>query len=353
MDKKILLLDTNIIYLLAGITTNKYNLRAIKKLCFDNECWIDLYSIFEIYNNSHIKLDEVRKIVAMIKEQNIRICCNDIMRSTFADTLNMSEVTQTNRVRIKNKLSKGIIPVYSRLFSFLSTFNFFIMFLFKKENDANYRKELGKFIGELLLIIENHVNKTIKTIFSRNTFTEKNLKNLYESLLSSFEITILIAEEQYALIDKELEHPQFYFNSLLQEFKKEDFMDSCIRFKMESSRQRGLSVMLNMYNLVFKPKYPTKEDADCFFSDIINLIFKSSEQTIEKEWLKYMLKNLLYDEANIKTNNFIDYLIISDFTLYDGINCLITCDEGMQKIMNTLSFNNKIKESLDVIETLK
>ena len=31
MDKKVILLDTNIIYLLAGITSNDYNLKAIKK----------------------------------------------------------------------------------------------------------------------------------------------------------------------------------------------------------------------------------------------------------------------------------------------------------------------------------
>ena len=48
MDKKILLLDTNIIYLLTGITSNDYNLKAIKKLCSDNECLVDVYSIFEI-----------------------------------------------------------------------------------------------------------------------------------------------------------------------------------------------------------------------------------------------------------------------------------------------------------------
>jgi len=353
MDKKVLLLDTNVIYLIAGITTNDYNLKAIKKLCLENECWIDIYTIFEIYNNNNRTLDQVKNIISLLKKQNIRICCNDIMRSTFGNFLDFGNINQLNRIAVRNKLFKGILPVYSRLFSFLATVNFFIMFLFKKENDINYHKELGRFVGELLPIVESHVDKAIKEVFSANAFTEKNLKNLYDDLLSSFEIAILIAEEQYALIDKELENPKFYFNSLLQEFKKEDFMDSCIRFKMESSHQKGLSIMLNMYNLVFKPRYPTKEDADCFFSDIINLIFKSREQTLEKEWLKYMIKNLLYDEANIKTNNFIDYLIIRDFTLDTRINYLITCDGPMQKIMDTLSFNNKIKESLDIIEKLK
>lgn len=353
MDKKVILLDTNIIYLLAGITSNDYNLKAIKKLCSENECLVDVYSIFEIYNNNNMKLDQVRQVMSTIKELNIKICSNDIMHSVFHDSLNMSKVTQLDRVYVKNKLSKGIIPVYSRLFSFLATVNFFIMFLFKKENDINYHKELGRFIGELLPIIENHTTKTIEKIFSRNTFNEKNLKNLYACLLSCFQTSILLAEEQYAKIDKELNNVTYYFNSLLQQFRKKDFMNCSMRFVMESSNQKDLYILPNMYRLVFKPRYPTKEDADCFFNDIVNWLYKSNENDIEREWIKYMIKNLLYDEANIKTNNFIDYLIIRDFTLFKDVSYLITCDGGMQKIMDTLSFNNKIKESLDIIDTLR
>lgn len=102
MDKKILL-DTNIIFLLSGIEKNKYDLNKIKELCNNSECLVNLYSIFEIYNNTHITLDQIGNILNMLQKKNIKICCNDTMRSTFEDSLNLSHNTQANRVIVRNK----------------------------------------------------------------------------------------------------------------------------------------------------------------------------------------------------------------------------------------------------------
>lgn len=352
MDKKILVLDTNIIYLLSGITNNKYNVKSIKQFCLDNECWINLYSIFEIYNNSNLTLDQIRKIVIMIRKQNIRVCCNASMRSTFNDTLNMGLITPVNRMQIRKTLSKEIIPEYSRLFTFLSTINFFILFLFNDKADNEYYKELCSFVVKLLPVINKHVQLVMERIFQKNNFTEKSLKNLYACLLSSFQFTILNHDEKYKK-NKGLDTSAEYFNILFEEFERDDFMDCCIKFVMESSYQKGLTILPNMYKLVFKPRYPTKEDADCFIDDIVGLIYRKDEDNLEKEWFKYMLKNLFCDESNLKTNNFIDFLIIKDFTLDSRTDNLLTCDEGMQKIMQVLGFNKKINKSVELMQTFK
>ena len=220
--------------------------------------------------------------------------------------------------------------------------------MFYKECDDSYFQEMNKFIGNLLPVIETHVNKMIKDIFANNNFSEKQLKKLYDCLLSSFQFAILNADEKYKKQNKEINDFADYFLFLLNEFKREDFMDSHIHFVMQGSYRQNNYIMPNMYKLIFKPKYPTDADANCFFNDLVNIWISKSDE-VEKEWLKYMLKNLLYDEANLKTNNFIDFLIIKDFTLDSRINYLITCDVGMQKIMRVLSSNNKICESLDLL----
>lgn len=350
MDKKILL-DTNIIYLLSGIEKNKYDLNKIKELCNNSECLVNLYSIFEIYNNTHITLDQIGNILKMLQKKNIKICCNDTMRSTFEDSLNLSHNTQANRVIVRNKLSKAIIPVYSRLFSFLSTINYFIAFLFKENPEEGYYQKLSAFIGKLLPTIDNHVRLVMEKNLSSNLFFEKNLKNLYACLLSSFQFTILNFEERRKKLNKDFVETEVYFELLLKEFKKEDFMNCCMRFVMEGSHNQKEPILPNMYKLIFKPRFPTKEDAECFFNDIVCAIFVQSD-SIEKEWFKYMLKNLLYDDANLKTNNFMDYLIIRDFTLAKDIDYLITCDGQMQKIMELLSFNTKIEESINISKSL-
>lgn len=351
MDKKILLLDTNAIYVLSGIEANKYDLNKIKELCKSNECWMNLYSIFEIYNNTHRTLDDIKQIFETLKALNIKICCNDIMHSTLGTSLDLSKITQQNITEIRNKLSKGIIPVYSRLFSFLSTVNYFIGYMQKENVDEEYYNQLSNFVGKLLPIINNHVKLAIEKNLSRNLFSEKYLKNMYGELLSAFQLAILLCDEKYAKIDKELKNSEAYFNYLLKEFEKEDFLSPSMRFVMQGSFKQEKPIMPNMYQMFFKTRYPTEADADCLFNDITNSIFKLSDE-IEKAWFKYMFKSLLYYEANLKSNDFIDYLIIKDFVLENKINYLITFDGPMQKIMQNLNFNTRIASSIEIIKSL-
>lgn len=352
MEKKILLLDTNAIYLLSGIETNKYDLNKIKELCMNNECWVNLYSIFEIYNNTNRTLEDINKIIKMLQALNIKICCNDIMHSSFGNSLDLSIITQQNVTAIRDKLSKGILPVYSKLFSFLSTVNYFIGYMLKENEDEEYYKQLSNFVCKILPIVDNHVRLVIEKNLSENLFSEKYLKNLYAELLSSFQLAILLCDEKYAKLDKDVKNSKLYFDCLLKEFEKKDFMCSYMRFVMQGSHNQENNILPNMYQMFFKPKYSTEADADCLFNDIVNLIFRLSDE-IEKAWFKYMLKSLLYYEANLRSNDFIDYLIIKDFTLEDKIDYLITFDGSMQKIMKNLNFNTKLAESLEVIENLK
>ena len=64
---------------------------------------------------------------------------------------------------------KTLIPVYSRLFSFLSTVNCFIGYMQKENVDEEYYNQLNYFVGKLLPIIDNHVKLAI----------EKNLLGTY------------------------------------------------------------------------------------------------------------------------------------------------------------------------------
>lgn len=351
MDKKILLLDTNVIYLLSGIETNKYDFNKIIELCENNECWANLYSIFEIYNNSNKTLEDFKQIVKTLQSLNIKICCNEVMHSTFGNSLNLSNITQQNVTTVKNKLSKGIIPVYSRLFSFLSTVNYFIGYMLKENEDEDYFKQLRNFVCKLLPVVDNHVKLVLEKKLSENLFSERYLKKLYGELLSSFQLAILLCDEKYAKLDKEVKNSKLYFDCLLKEFEKQDFMCSHMRFVMQGSNNHVNNILPNMYKMFFKPKYPTEADANCLFDDIVDSIFKLSDK-IEKTWFKHLLKSLLYYEANLKPNDFIDYLIIKDFTLGDKIDYLITFDGKMQKIMKSFCFNTKIAISLEIIENL-
>ncbi len=351
MDKRVCLLDTNIIYLLAEIETNNYDMEKIKKLCLENDCLIDLYSIFEIYNNSHLSLEQRIAIVDTLKDKKIKVNCNFLTSSIFKDDFNINLIAQEDRNNIKNKLSMEIMPIYSDFFSKLAIVNFFILFLLNPNANDEYFKELKLFMKKLLPVLNEHLKIVLEKICYENNFFEKKLKKLYQSFVSSFFFTILNFNENYFKNKSSADFSE-YFERLLQEFKRKDFMDCNICFVMEGSYKQNNLILPNMYKFQFKQKYSTKADADCLFDDLANIIC-GKEEKLEKEWFKYMIKNLLYDEAFLKSNNFIDFLIIKDFTLNHKVNYLITCDKEMQKIMKVLSFNNKIGDSIKIIKTLE
>lgn len=351
MDKKNLLLDTNVIYLLSGKDSGNCDPKKLKELCKSNFCFLNLYSIFEIFNNSNNNLKDIQKMVEVLEKYKIQICCNEIMYSAVkGDSLKLKVASSANRERVKTMLSKKILPIYAKLFTFLSSINFFILFLFKQNADEEYYKKLGEFVAQLLPIVQCHVQKAMETNFKKDIFSQSYLKKLYAKLLDSFQLSILIGDEKYKNASKGIENDDLYFKTLLKEFQKDDFWNESIKFVMEGSYNQQNPILPNMYKLVFKPKFPTQNDADCFIDDIVKLIFTQSDK-LEKEWIKHMIKNLLVDESNLKSNNFVDYFIISDFAKDNKTDFLITFDKAMQKIMELLSFNGKIEQSLGFINS--
>lgn len=347
------LLDTNILYLLSKIETNqRYNLSKIRNMCFLNRCAINIYSIFEIFNNQNRTDEEIKKIINTLKERRISIFSNDIMSHYLGSTTLV--LSWENRKNICDKLFDGILPFYSHLFGILSSFNFFIMYLLngEKENDNEYFKRLAKFIGDSLPVVERHINNKLKKDYENGLFVERNLKMLYDTLLSSYFFAILCTDETYNKTHKKFDNYDEYFNLLLNQIEQDDFLNVNIRFVMKGSYGQEKPISINMFQTAFRQRFPTKDDAECFFDDMVNMMQQGSSQE-EKTWLRYMLKNLLYDEAFLKSNNFIDFLIIRDFLLSANITHLITCDVGMQKVMKLLNFNEKISNSLDVISSLK
>lgn len=346
----ICLLDTNIIYLLAGIESNNYNKEKIKQICQENECWLDLYSIFEIYNNSNISLKDIQSILTFIKKNKIRICCNQDMRNTFDKSLNLDIVTQENRTNVRNKLADGIIPIYAHLYSVLATINFHIHFMFYKNADEKYFKQLGNFVGQSIPILDKQIEKSMRKICVQNRFTEKVLKILYHNLLSAYFLAILVCDEHFA--KNKLNDYQKYFDMLLNEMQKENFLDCSISFVMQSSHKQQNHISMNMFALDFRREYPTTADADCFFDDMANL-FGSENNKEEKEWFKQILKSRLFDEAGLRSNDFIDYLILKNAIIETKVDLLLTCDGRMQNIMKKMEFNSKIKSSLQLIDGMK
>lgn len=66
------LIDTNILYLLTHLNNNEYNLEKIEKFCKDNECFIDLYSIFELFNNASVPIKQLKSFVNFLKIKKIK-----------------------------------------------------------------------------------------------------------------------------------------------------------------------------------------------------------------------------------------------------------------------------------------
>lgn len=346
------LIDTNILYLLTHFNTNEYNLEKIEKFCKDNECFIDLYSIFELFNNSSVPIKQLKSFVNFLKIKNIKICCNGTMRAIFKDSLNLANITPKSRLEIRNKLSKGIIPEYSFLFSVLIDVNFLSLFMFNQNSNNAYYNAMANFISKSFPIIENLIRQTMEDLCLKNKFNEKTLKQLYVELTSGFFFSVFCANEKFQKVCQRQNDYEKYFNMILEEIKQNGL--SCgIVFNMKGSHKQENPVLINMFLSEFRKRFSTKRDADCFFGDVVNFIYQRQDNKIEKAWLKYTIKNIFYDEATVKSNNFIDFMIIRDFAIEDNFDVLITCDDAMQKIMKLLNFNEKIEKSLDCIEEFK
>ena len=346
-------LDTNVLYLLSNLNSNKYNFEKIEKHCSTYYCYISIYSLFEICNNESLSLDDIKRIIDIIKKYKIKICCNNNIKSIIGENIELNIDTDEKRENLRNTLSKNIIPFYTHFFSKFAMINFFIFFMFGNKNqNEEYYKILSEFIGKLLPILDNQLSKKMNSFLQNNIFKEKELKNLYAELLSSIMFTLLSYDEQYIKQNGNIYDFKIYFNKLLNEFKKEELWDTCMRFVMKGSKNQENPILLNMYKSSFKPIYPTQADAECLFEDISNIIYGKGDN-IEKIWFKYMLNKLLYNEANLETNNFIDFLIIYDFSIMQDASHLITFDGNMQKIMKILSVDKKISNSINLINIFK
>ena len=222
--------------------------------------------------------------------------------------------------------------------------------MFYKNADEKYFKQLGNFVRRSIPILDNQIEKTMRKICAQNRFTEKVLKILYKDLLSAYFLAMIICDEYFA--NNGLNDYKKYFDMLFTEMQKEDFIDCSMRFVMQGSHKQQNYIPMNMFALDFRKKYPTTADANCFFDDMAN-IFGGKNNKEEKEWFKQILKNCLLDEAGLKSNDFIDYLILKDAIFETKIDLLLTCDRRMQNIMKKMDFNSKIKTSLELLDTLK
>lgn len=355
-----LFLDTNTIFYLLGISSNdSIDISLLKKTVKNKPFAISLLTLFEIYNNPHINVNEIFNKLNSFSDfiYIVNLSLAEIPQK-YVDLL-MNPIEDINSKVIKT-LSLNVIDLISKEYAYiiiLICMFYPYEFLSVKDKYDNFQRiklyelSVDHHMHHLRDRISRNINIELTKHYKKRFFIlEKELTSILKRyLLNIVSQFVPFHNRAYTELEKNnFEYISYHmlkkwyvnqmniisFNSFL-EFKEKDFDN------------------MNIYkHIIPSSKFKVS------FVQFIEIILRNTDRRLKKDnvemlYLEKHIKNIFIGQQKFKYNHIIDKEIIKTFysDVFDNSCRFITFDKDIHKIMKNINLK-KSRESLKLINSL-
>ncbi|BCR36595.1 hypothetical protein [Mariniplasma anaerobium] len=361
-QKKIFYLDTNALYYILGLSTNKkVKIAKLKKLTHTSAISLNILSIFELLNNINNtdKVEIIDKLNGL--SSHILIACPAFLKGkiTYKEIDMLLSVDHYSIVM--PKLTKYTIKYISYEFAYVITLACSIipqMFLYFPDYNSNhyrvdeYEKSLEVHTYQLIQKLDRLIQKRLLSLYKKNgSISEKETVSIFRLILVNLSNHLVTFANPYiSIINSSSDGKISFFRlrkSLLSNIKSLDF-DSLL---VDNNLNFNDVNLLKSFNI----DKSISEIFDIYSNKFITMggyTFNKSE-LVEKYSLEF-LKDIFINSQKLYINDLIDMEIINGYlnNIASNKSLFITFDKNVIRKMSSL-YSHNFQDSLDMIESLQ
>lgn len=363
-----ILLDTNVLYLLAGIQKNQeIDLLKLKTIIKNKVCYISFYTYFEILN-SLFSFSEKTTVIEYIDKNKVLVNYTGNIVHDIKNIITPLYKNETYYNKIKFILGTEVIQgISDNMVFFIKSYAYATATLYidKYENGlSDAKKYYRKHFAIIQKKIDKYILKIIKEklamLLRQNKLNAESIQNLLITVIANI-MTYYYHWLKKTKILFESANKAAYFKviDIFKSIYKKIITDN-LDYKVDIDFQ-FLSIcklMIKQFGTGIDGYPPIKESKikEYLKSQIINSIYfknKNMENEFEKKWLIRNINSLLVESAKIKPNDFIDYEILRELYYSNELDAIITFDKPMINIMKDVPSFEKFNISNKMIKEIK
>lgn len=344
-----ILLDTNVLLFLSKLDTNKnVDYDVFKKYISNKEVCISYISIFEILNQKENRdkfsiiinnlVESVQKVHFIADFSLGKYCSFDLLSYLEDKEKNFQLIAYK---KIGNYIIDNFASFYSFLFAAVPTMMMIIFLNFEEENSDSIvdLNQFADFIQSnydvLSEIIYKILYKSFEKLLINDDFTEKNRNNIFSNLYA-----VLIKKYSYAYNAAfiSLDNGNFSFNRLQKNIIKitNDLINISVNYE---TKEPVDFPKMSLYHSMIKENPNFVNETKNYLRKII-LGFcneKDVRNFYVNDLFQKSLEKLTFENVTLKSNDFLDALLISNALEQNQLN---------EKINTFISFDKKFINSL-------
>lgn len=355
----IILLDTNALLFLSEIDINEnVNYEAFKKYISNKEVCISYVSIFEILNQKENRnnfstiinnlVESVIKVHFIADSSLGKYCPFDLLSYLEDKPINIQFIAYK---KIGNYIIDNFASFYSFLFAAIPSM-MMMLFLNFEEKSTNLIVDANKFADFIQSNYDNLSKSLYKMLYNsfenlliNDDFTEKNRNNIFSNLYSQLIKNYSFA---YNAAFIRLDNGKFSFNWLQKNVAKitNNFKDGLIDYNTKDIIDFP---KMSLYHSMIKENSNLVNEVKNYLNKMI-LGFcneKDSRNIYMNDLFHKSLVKLTFENVTLKSNDFLDALLISNALeqnqLNVKINNFISFDKKFTNCLQNFSKNNALK----------
>ena len=366
MEIRMIILDTNTMYRLAGIENeDQLDIGKLQKFIEGNKCCCSIYTIFEILN-SKFSHQEKRKVFKYISLNKIVEEATDNINQQYESLQQRHLDSEEFYNQLLHIYGEEVIEqTYKNISFFIVCYAYTTATIFIDNYEQGVSKEKQYFRKHFKTVqkkIDKHIFKIIKinltNLLNENKYTVSDIRNMLllttANLMTYYYELLKKAKQLFENKDK------YAYYKLIKYFK--NIAKKLIKDKLNDEIEYDSSYLSVCKLILDEVKNENKCFNGCKIKNIEEYLLSKIKESIyfvdpnmknefEEYWLEKTIKSLYIKTAKIKPNNFLDYEIIRMLYYNKTYDVLLTFDQDMLKILKNIKSCEKFKQSFDLIKS--